>query len=498
MLRKKKLLLNTFSSLLFQITTIICGFILPHLILHNFGSNVNGLVNSITQFLQIIAFLELGVGAVVQSSLYKPLVDTDNTKISQIITSAGKFFKRIAQVLLIYIILLMVFFPFIVVKEFSWIYTATLIFAMSISSFAQYYFGIVDRLLLTADQRGYIQYTAQMLTLIVNTVACAVLISLGSGIHFVKLSTSLIYLVRPVFLRYYVNKKYSIDRKASYSVEPIKQKWNGVAQHVAAVVLDSTDAIVLTLFSTLANVSVYSIYYLVVSGVKQLFSSTINGVQALLGELWAEDDRAGLRKLFSQVEWGIHTGTVLIWGCTSILIVPFVKVFTNGISDTNYIVPTFAILISLANAMYCLRMPYNIMILAAGHYKQTQNNYIIATFLNIVISIVTVKFLGLIGVAVGTLVAMLYQTIWMANYSSKHLLEWSYHTLFKQFFVDIITAIIGYILTSTFQLVTPSGYLSWFLLAIKVAVIWIIVVVCINTIFYRDKIVSVKNRILKK
>ena len=47
-------------------------------------------------------------------------------------------------------------------KNFGFAYTATLIVAISISSFAQYFFGIVNRLLLTADQRGYIQYKADL------------------------------------------------------------------------------------------------------------------------------------------------------------------------------------------------------------------------------------------------------------------------------------------------------------------------------------------------
>ena len=75
MQRKRRLFYNTISSLIFQLTTIICGFILPRLILTAFGSEVNGLVNSIIQFLGIISFLELGVGAVVQSTLYKPLAE---------------------------------------------------------------------------------------------------------------------------------------------------------------------------------------------------------------------------------------------------------------------------------------------------------------------------------------------------------------------------------------------------------------------------------------
>ena len=164
----KKLKLNTTTSLIFEIVSIVCGFILPRLIMGEYGSNINGLVNSITHFIGIITFLELGVGKVVQSALYKPLAEKDNAQRSCVIVSAAKFFRRIAQIMLAYIIVLIVVYPYISGKQFSWLYSATLIAAMSISSFAQYYFGIVNRLLLTADQKGYIQYTAQTVTLILN------------------------------------------------------------------------------------------------------------------------------------------------------------------------------------------------------------------------------------------------------------------------------------------------------------------------------------------
>ena len=108
-MREKRLFYNTISSLVFQVTTIICGFILPRLILNAFGSEVNGLVNSITQFLGVISFLELGVGAVVQSALYKPLAEKNQEDVSKIISSANKFFTRLGQILLIYVIALVIF-----------------------------------------------------------------------------------------------------------------------------------------------------------------------------------------------------------------------------------------------------------------------------------------------------------------------------------------------------------------------------------------------------
>lgn len=495
-MRNKLLAKNTVASLIAQITTLICGFILPRLFLQHFGSEVNGLVNSIVQFLSVISFLELGVGAVVESSLYKPLAEKDNQQISKVMVSANKFFQRLAQILFIYVLILMLVYPLIANQNLGFLYTATLIAAISISSFAQYYFGIANALLLNADQRGYIQYNAQTVTVVLNTAVCAVMISMNGTIQMVKLATSLIYLARPLALHFYVKRHYQIDWKIKYTEEPIKQKWNGVAQHIAAVVLDGTDTIVLTVFSTLSNVSIYSVYFLVIKGVKTLFLSMTNGVQALIGELWAKQELEKLKGFFAWVEWVIHTGTTYVFSCTAALIVPFVQVYTFGINDANYIQPAFAVLLTLANAMHCLRLPYNIMVLAAGHYRQTQKNYIVAAILNILVSILTVKVWGLIGVAIGTLAAMTYQTMWLAVYDSKHFVFWSMKSVIKQFAVDGITAVFIVVISGMLTMHSVT-YLSWIMLAIVTALLAVIITAFLNFIMYKEKMMALIHILLK-
>ena len=496
-MRNKLLAKNTVASLIAQITTLICGFILPRLFLQHFGSEVNGLVNSIVQFLSVISFLELGVGAVVESSLYKPLAEKDNQQISKVMVSANKFFQRLAQILFIYVLILMLVYPLIANQNLGFLYTATLIAAISISSFAQYYFGIANALLLNADQRGDIQYNAQTVTVVLNTAVCAVMISMNGTIQMVKLATSLIYLARPLALHFYVKRHYQIDWKIKYTEEPIKQKWNGVAQHIAAVVLDGTDTIVLTVFSTLSNVSIYSVYFLVIKGVKTLFLSMTNGIQALIGELWAKQELEKLKGFFAWVEWVIHTGTTYVFSCTAALIVPFVQVYTFGINDANYIQPVFAVLLTLANAMHCLRLPYNIMVLAAGHYRQTQKNYIVAAILNILVSILTVKVWGLIGVAIGTLVAMTYQTMWLAVYDSRHFIFWSLKNVTKQFAIDTLSAALIIVFGSRMSLKEPS-YINWIFMAVNVAVMALVVVVGMNLVFYKNRVKQLANRLWRK
>ena len=495
-MQNKILFYNSISPLIYQVTTITCGFILPRLILGYYGTEVNGLVNSITQFLAIISFLELGVGAVVQSSLYKPLADKDNITVSKVITSADKFFRRLGYILAIYVVVMLFYYPYLVKQSFSFTFTATLIVAISIRSFAQYFFGIVNRLLLLADQKAYIQYIAQTSAVIANTVGCYILIAFDCSVQVVYGLTSLIFFLQPLVIHMYIKRYYVLDRQIHYDVEPIKQKWNGVAQHIAAVILSSSDSIVLTTFSTLVNVSIYTVYYLPMSGARLMIMSMISGIEALIGNLWAKQDLEELRKVFAWTEWSIHTGTTLIFTVTAILIVPFVQVYTHGVNDANYMQPLFGVLLVAANSGHCLRLPYNIMILAAGHYKQTQHNYIIAAVMNIAISIVCVMQFGLIGVALGTLAAMAYQTVWMAWYNSKNFICWSMRKFAKQICVDVVSAVGIYWLGSLMEMSSVS-YVEWVLLAVKVIAIGGIIVLVVNGMFYREYLRKIWRKVKK-
>ena len=494
---RNKLFLNTVTSFTLQITTLLCGFILPRLILSAYGSEINGLVQSVTQFLGAISFLELGVGQVIQSALYKPLSQKDKTGISSVVASGERFFRKIAYILAVYVIVLIFIYPIISEQDFGWLFTATLILSMCIGSFAQYYFGIIDKILLNADQLGYIQYSSTIVALILNTVFSVVLIKSGSSIQIVKLVSSLVFLMVPFVLRLYIRKHYDIDRKIKYDTEPIKQKWNGIAQHISAFILNGTDTIVLTVFSTLSNVSIYSVYNMIAIGMHQLYQAATNGLHSYIGHLWAKQELVKLNKVFGCVEMGHHFSTVFLFSCTGILIVPFISVYTLGITDANYIQPFFGVLMVLAHASQCLKTTYNMVILAGGHYKQVQSCHIISAVLNAVISVVGVYFYGLIGVAIGTVISMFYQLIWMAIYDSKNLIKWPIKNFIKQILVDIITVIFIVLATSWIEL-GEVNYISWFFMAVKVGIIALAITATMAVVFYKKQLFESYNWLVKK
>nr|MBR4281680.1 polysaccharide biosynthesis C-terminal domain-containing protein [Clostridia bacterium] len=483
----KKIMANSAAALVAQIVSVICGLVLPRLILESFGSEINGLTQSIKQFLGVISFLDLGVGQVMRSALYRPLAKKDDKQLSCVMCSGRKFYKRLACILMGYVLVLMVVYPMLAEVEFGWLYVATLILAMAISSFAQYYFGIANEQLLQADQRGYVVFLLQIVGNILNVVASVWAIRAGASIQVVKTVTALVFLLRPIGVWLYVRRHYHVDRKVQYAADPITQKKDGMAQHISAVVLDGTDTIVLTFLSTLTNVSIYSVYYMVIASIQGLYQSTTAGIQSAAGLLWAQRDTEGINRMFMRVEMLLHAAVTFVFSCTAVLIVPFVRVYTNGLTDAEYVQPVFAALLVLAYGIRSLRTPYNIWILAAGHYRQTRKCHILAASINVVVSIVAVSRWGLIGVAIGTLVAMVYQTLWMAWYSTKTLLKRPAGSVAKRFLIDALMAVLICLLTRGISLMNLD-YLSWCWMAVKVALVSMMVICGVLCLFYRKDV----------
>lgn len=493
---KKYLKYNTLAALLNQVVNLCCSFVLPRLILLQYGSATNGLVTSITQFLGFISLMEFGVGAVIQSSLYKPLSENDKDTISMVVKAANLFFRNIARVLVVYTVFLMLFFcSFANVKK-SPVYVALMILVLSINTFAQYYFGITNQLLLNADQKSYIQLLLNGLAVFLNTLICVLLIKIGASILIVKLFSAIVLLIRPIGMSIYVNKHYAIDRKIQVTGNPIEQKWNGLYHHIASFVLQHTDVAVLTVFSSLESVSIYGVYQLVTNGLNQVVTILTTGHQAFFGALYARNDYR-LKTEFEAFEWKLHNAITMVFTVAGVLISGFVVIYTNGAADAQYAQPLFGSLLVFAQGACCLRMPYNIMVKAAGHYKQTQNSALIEALLNIGISIVLVRTFGLVGVAIGTLIAMLYRTIYLAAYIGKYIVRRGIQVFIKQCTVDALIVV----LTISVRYMLPlnmNNYLDFLLQGIMTTLIAMIFAAICNVVFYRDKLVKFFNEIKMK
>lgn len=469
--RTKKAVYNTGCELLLELITAICSFILPRLILSRFGSTYNGLISSISQFIGCIALLKSGIGSVTRAALYKPLAEGNTVQISKIVNATASFMKKIAIFFAIGILLFSVFYPFIVISDFNWSSSFFLVIILSISTFAQYYFGLTYQMVLEADQKNYIISVINILTTITNTIFASLLILSGFGIHFVKLASAFVFIIPPVFYNIYVVKKYNINKKVEPDYSLIGERWDAFGHQIANFINTNTDIIVATIFLGVKEVSVYSIYYMIGNAIKKGIKAISTGTTAAFGNMLAKNQNELLERRFNQYETLIYYLSTVLVTVTIIMIVPFVKIYTSGITDVNYERPLFGALLCIAIYFESIRLPYQQLVYAAGEFRKTRNGSFAEAAINIVFSIILVNIIGLSGIIVGTIVALSFRTIQFSYFVGKNIIPRSIFFMMKKMIYSIITFLVSLIAASKFPINSISTVGEWIFWAWMISII---------------------------
>ena len=493
-MRGKKTIKNTIFSLLEDVVAIICSFILPKLILSHFGSAYNGLATSISQFLAFAILLRSGIGGATRAALYKPLVENNKNEFDSIIKATDIFMKKVGIIILLGILIFATIYPIFVTSEFGWLFTFTLFIIIGISTFAESFFGITYLIVLQADQKLYVSSIIKIISYILNVVIASILILTGFNIHIVKLGSALAFCFYPIAIGIYVKKKYNISKNVEPNNKALAQRWDAFWHQVASFINNNTDIMVLTIFTNMLEVSVYSVYNLVVTGLRKIITAFTQSIEAPFGNMIAKNEEKLLNENLSTVELIVYSISTLLFTSAILLILQFVQIYTKNITDVNYLRPEFAYILLIAQFFCAIRLPYQYIIQAAGHFKQTKKYAIIEAIINISISVLFVIKFGLIGVAIGTLTAMVYKTIMFSNYMSKNIINRSRWITYKRCLVSIIEFIMIFVLYKLINYPTLTNYFNWFINALIVVVISTLVIGICNYIFYKKDL----NNLIKK
>lgn len=491
--------LNTFSSLAHQLVTTLCGLVIPWIMIDTFGSTAYGITISIAQFLSYITLLEGGIGRVARGALYKPLAERNEEQISQVYLAVKRFFAAIGIVFAVYVVILAFGYHSMAhVTAFPWEYTAALVVGIALGKFAEYMSGFSKMTLLHADQKYYVVNVVFIITNILNVILIVVLAKSGVDILWVKVVSSLVFVLRPVLYTLYVRRHYRLRRHGVKATLP--NKFTGIAQHTAYVIQDNTDVMLLTLIADLRAVAVYAVYHLVVISLRNITASFTGGMEALLGEMAAKGEQETLRKTYHSYKLILTVLILMLFGTAAIVIVPFVKLYTEGTTDANYVRPVFAFILVIAEALNCLTLPCFNLTIAANKLKQSQIGAYGEAAINVAVSLVLMLVWDpLIGVAIGTLVSVIFKCIYYTAFAGKHILKMKVTPLFLKLGITTLV-LIGFALGGIWLIrdVLIYKYTQWVVWGIGFAIatgLWGLVV---GMMLYPGHLKSLKSKLLSK
>ena len=486
-MKSKVTLINIISSVVLQIVTFISGFIVPKIILTYFGSNVNGLVSSLNQFLSYITLIEGGITGVVLANLYKPLIEKNAEKLSAILVTSKKFFCKIGYIFIAYSIGIAIIYPLLSNEEFSWKYIATLTLILSFYLTIQYLFSVTNRTLLQADKKIYIISITQIIITIGNIICAYVSVKIYPSIHLLKLLTGLLYIIQPIVYGGYVKKHYDIDWNTEIDNDLIKERWNGFSINCAAFIHSSTDITILTIFTNLATVSIYSVYSLVTSGLKRFIDAILGAISPTLGQVYAKEEKKELNDKMDIYEFITFVLVFFCFTMAGLLITPFVLLYTKDVLDTNYCQPLFGVMIVLSEALYLVKSPHVSLAYSANKFKELSMPAFIEAGINIIVSIILVQKFGLVGVAIGTICGMTYRMAYHVYFTTKLIEGRSQWTFYKKLLAFSAMTIVG---TVTCKLIPVNQLtvLSWILSAIVYAFIIGVLYLILSLVFFKNEI----------
>lgn len=496
-MNKKSLKINVISSIMLQLVTIVSGFILPRIILVYFGSETNGLVSSINQFLSYVSLLEGGISGVIMAGLYQPLAENNTEKISAVVKATDIFFKKISIIFVLYALGLGIIYPLIVQSGFSWRYVFSLTLILAASIFIQYCFSLTYRALLIADRRGYIVYLSQMCFVIINLIFVLIALKIFPNIHVIKGIAALAYTIQPVVYNWYINKHYRIDKHSSPDQDALEQRWSGFGQNIAYFIHSNTDVVVLTFFTSLSVVSIYSVYAMVIKSLRNLVTSISSAVSPSMGNILTGENMEIKNDAFNMYEFGVGFLTSIAFTIGGCLLVPFVMIYTNGITDVDYYQPYFAIILLISEAIYAYSEPFVNVAFAAGHFKQTAKYAYSESVINILISILVVRKFGLIGVSVGTVIAMGYRMIVQIIYLKKNILFRSPIKTCENILTFLAAVFSSVFVVKWIGFAKPDSYLLWAIQALEISIIVGVIFLLYCVIFRKNELSKLIHRIIR-
>ena len=445
--RKKEVAYTIVSNLLLQVVTALCGFILPPLIIGTFGSSVNGMVSSISQFIAYLNIVEAGVGGASIAALYKPLALGDVAGRNGILSATAKFYNRSGVLFTVLVFVLAFVYPLIVGNEVDRLQSALMVLVLGITGAAEFFLIGKYRVLLTADKKMYVLSLVQMAAVVINTFVAVVLIKAGLGILIVKFSSAIVYLSRYIILALYVRKNYSeIDFHAEADTKSINQSKNVLVHQIAGLIVFNSPIVIITIFCTLKDASVYTVYAMVFNALNQLLAAFSTGIQSFFGESFVKESLEKTRHIFDRYETFFFSLVGVFFTIAYLLIIPFMNLYTAKMTDADYIQPKLAMLFIIVGILTAIRLPGLNLIDAAGLYKRTQKRAILEAIINIIASITFVLRFGFWGCLCGNICSYLYRTFDIIFFSRKYILDTkvvkSFIKIFLFFLLFLLQAII--------------------------------------------------------
>lgn len=440
-MKAKNSLRNAIAAFISNFVSIIIGLIAQKMLINILGIEYVGLNGLFTNIISMLAIVELGFSSAIIYNLYAPVAKNDYHTIRVLL----QFYKRVYRVIACVVLLIgFAIMPFLTlfIADVEIDVNVYVVYALFIVDVVCSYLLSYRRSILYADQKNYVISLVHIFYLIgMNVLQLTMLIATKN--YYLYLAIKILFrIIENSIIHYAAGKKYQYlsthgkEKLPTKTRKDIFKKIRGLFLHkVGTFIVLGTDNLVISRYFGLVTVGFYSNYYIIINALNMIFGQAISAVTPSIGHLLIEEDQSKNFQVFRKIRF------IVFWiSCFSgigLLVIsqPFIELWLGQ----EYVLGLSVVAAIVFNYFQkMMRYSYSTFKDAAGIYYEDRFVPIIESVINIIVSVILAKVIGLPGVFIGTIVSGL--ALWCYSYP-----KFVYKGLFGRSYTDYAKETIGYI-----------------------------------------------------
>lgn len=418
-MRTKNSIKNVIIALSGQLVNVLAAFACRTVFVYVLGAEYLGVNGLFSNILSMLSLAELGVGSAIIYYMYSPLADRDEEKLKSLTAFYAKAYKIIALVVALAGVVLI---PFL--REIIGVNTAIddieIIYLLFLSNSVVSYFFSYKSAILMADQKNYVVVVRQQAFKLVQTAfQIFVLFAFRAYILYLaiqiicNLASNILISIKADSLYPYLKEK---DIKPLNSNEKnIIFKYVRAAMYhkIGDVVVNSTDNILISHYVGVFWVGLYSNYILIIQMLNAFIGQVFTAITGSIGNLNAKETKEKSYEVYNKIFflnfWIYGFCSVCLWN----LFNPFIMMWLGQ----GYILDIKIVLLIVINFFIAGMRQCNLAYSGTlGLFWNDRYKPLFESIINLVVSIILLKKIGIMGVLLGTLISTLTTSFWIEPY----------------------------------------------------------------------------------
>ncbi|WP_051208661.1 lipopolysaccharide biosynthesis protein [Butyrivibrio sp. WCD3002] len=481
--RKRNAAINFLTATFGSVINSILTFVSRTVFIYSLGTLYNGVNGLYTNVLGMLALAELGVGQAISFNLYKPIAENDTKRICAIMNFYRVAYRIIAGVVFV---LGMVLVPFLkyLIKGAEGVDHLELYYLVFLFNTVSSYLLVYKSTLVEADQKKYLINNINTVIKAATTIAQIIVLLIFKNFLAYLVIGMVVQFVGNIYINYFCDKRYPYLKGENNEHLSDSEK-NSIFTKIRALMLhkvgdkavNQTDNIIISSFINITSVGLVANYSMLMSFINSFIISFFYSASAAIGNIISTEENRSyeVSKRYDFLGHVLYGWSTL---CLYFLLTPFI---TLWIGQDKTIDSVTCFLICINFYFVGIRVPLSIVKGAAGLFEQDKWVPLLQAFTNLLVSIVGAKYLGLIGVYIGTLVSSLFPLIIRPIIIYRHIFRRSSSMYFMEMLKRILQMSVCFIILSFLfmhisfsNLIIELGFRLICCTALMTVVVWVV------------------------